>query len=90
MTADLASAAFRLTLRQKAVFQLAQGSKEPMAGSRGHLDATLEVDVVRARVLFLCDTAKQASRVERRAKNRLPDHRTVALERAAAGTWGTQ
>ncbi len=49
MTADLASAAFRLTLRQKAVFQLAQGSKEPMAGSRGHLDATLEVDVVRAR-----------------------------------------
>ena len=44
---DLASAAFRLALRGKAVFRLAPGSKEPMAGSHGHLDATTECDVAR-------------------------------------------
>jgi hypothetical protein len=56
-----------------------------------HLAAALsQARTLRARVLFLCDTAKQAKRVERRAKNRLPDHRAVALERAAAGMWGTQ
>ena len=47
MTA-LASTAFRLALRGKAVFRLAAGSKEPMAGSHGHLDASSECDVIRA------------------------------------------
>jgi len=45
---ELASVAFRLALRGKAVSRLAPGSKEPMKGSHGHLDATTEADVVRA------------------------------------------
>jgi hypothetical protein len=53
-----------------------------------HLNTALsQAQALRARVFFLCDTAAQAKRVRRRAKRRLPDHRVVALERAAAGAW---
>ncbi len=44
MTANLASAAFRLSLRGLAVFPLAEGSKIPIAGSHGHLEASREVE----------------------------------------------
>ena len=46
---DLASAAFRLALRGKAVFPLAPGSKVPSAGTHGLRDASKEADVARAR-----------------------------------------
>ena len=48
---DLASAAFRLSLRGLAVFPLAEGAKIPMAGSHGHLEGSCEADVTRARWL---------------------------------------
>ena len=47
-TPNLASAAFRHALHGRAVFPLAKGTKIPVAGSHGHLDATREIDVVRA------------------------------------------
>ena len=46
---DLTSAAFRLSLRSLAVFPLASGTKEPTFGSHGHLDASNDCDVARAR-----------------------------------------
>jgi len=46
---DLPSAAFRLALRGLAVFPLAPGAKVPPAGSHGHLDASTDPDVARAR-----------------------------------------
>jgi hypothetical protein len=51
MTADLASHAFRLALRGLAVFPLAPGTKVPLRGSRGHLDASREGKAIRARWL---------------------------------------
>ena len=45
----LASAAFRLALRGLAVFPLAPGAKVPPAGSHGHLEASFDPDVTRAR-----------------------------------------
>ncbi|MCH7888328.1 MAG: bifunctional DNA primase/polymerase [Proteobacteria bacterium] len=45
----LASAAFRLALRGLAVFPLAPGAKVPPAGSHGHLEASSDPDVTRAR-----------------------------------------
>jgi hypothetical protein len=45
---DLASNAFRLALRGLYIFPLAAGSKAPPRGTHGHLDASHEVDVVRA------------------------------------------
>jgi hypothetical protein len=44
--------------------------------------------LARARVLFLCDTHEQAVRSCRLAARLLPEHRFVALERAAAGAFG--
>jgi hypothetical protein len=38
----------------------------------------------RARVVFVCDTADQAQQMLEQAARLLPDHRRVALERAAA------
>ena len=49
MTDALASAAFRYALRRVAVFPLSPGSKRPIQGSRGLLDATDDSDVARAR-----------------------------------------
>lgn len=46
---DLASAAFRLPLRGLAVFILAPGTKKPILGSNGLLDASSDCDVARAR-----------------------------------------
>ncbi len=48
MTApDLASAAFRAAMRGWHVYRLAEGSRVPLKGSHGYLDATRELDVVR-------------------------------------------
>ncbi len=49
MTADLASAAFRLPLRGFAVFPLAEGTKVPLKGSRSFYEASTDCDVARAR-----------------------------------------
>ena len=49
MNAELASAAFRLAFRGLAVFPLAPGAKVPPAGSHGHLEASSDLDVARAR-----------------------------------------
>ncbi len=49
MTDALASAAFRYALRRVAVFPLTPGSKRPIQGSHGLLDATDDSDVARAR-----------------------------------------
>ena len=49
MTAAFASSAFRLALRGRAVFPLAVGSKVPLPGSHGFLEANREADVARAR-----------------------------------------
>jgi hypothetical protein len=46
---DLASAAFRLPLRGLAVFNLAPGTKKPILGSNGLLDASSDWDVARTR-----------------------------------------
>ncbi len=43
---------------------------------------------LKARVLIVCDTSAQAQAIRRRTAGLLPDHREVALERAAAGVWG--
>jgi putative DNA primase/helicase len=49
MTAAFASSAFRLALRGRAVFPLAVGSKVPLPGSHGFLEANSDPDVARAR-----------------------------------------
>ena len=49
MTAALGSSAFRLALHGYAVFPLAVGSKVPMPGSHGFLEANSDADVARAR-----------------------------------------
>ncbi len=49
MTDALASASFRYALRRIAVFPLSPGSKCPLRGSHGLLDATDDQDVSRAR-----------------------------------------
>jgi hypothetical protein len=49
MTADLASHAFRLALRGRAVFPLATGSKVPLKATNGFHSASSECDIVRAR-----------------------------------------
>ncbi len=46
---ELASAAFRLVIRGVAVFPLAPGTKIPSAGSHGHLEASSDPDICRAR-----------------------------------------
>ena len=43
---------------------------------------------LRARVVFICDTATQAEAVRDRSCPLLPDHREVAVGRAEAGAWG--
>lgn len=40
------------------------------------------------RVLFICDTAKQAEACALLMADALPDHTRIALERAEAGAWG--
>jgi len=44
---DFASAAFRLALRRLYVFRLQPGTKVPLPGSRGHLDASDDADLAR-------------------------------------------
>ena len=46
---NLARSAFRLALRGVMVFPLAPGAKVPLAGSHGHLEASSDHDVCRAR-----------------------------------------
>ena len=43
-----------------------------------------------ARVVFVCDTRRQADEIADYAARRLPRHRRIAYERAAAGGWGTE
>ncbi len=50
--------------------------------------ALAQARALQARVLLVCDTAAQADAVRRRSRQLLPDHREVALDRAAAGAWG--
>lgn len=42
----------------------------------------------RARVMFVCDTSAQAQQMLPQTARLLPNHRRVALERAAAGGFG--
>jgi hypothetical protein len=48
----------------------------------------LEEKQGRARVVFLCDTSRQA-RTARKAAKMPPDHFGVSMERAQAGAWGS-
>ncbi len=48
-SSSLASAAFQLALKRKAIFALSPGSKIPLAGTHGHLDASIDADVCRVR-----------------------------------------
>ena len=45
MSPDLAAAAFQYTLQGLAVFPLAPGSKIPLGGSHGYLDASVDPDI---------------------------------------------
>jgi hypothetical protein len=54
---------------------------------RGFAEARLR----RARMIILCDTREQAdwiAGIAGRVGRELPDHRRIALERAAAAGWG--
>ena len=48
-SSSLASAAFQLALKQMAVFPLTPGTKVPLAGTHGHLEASIDADVCRVR-----------------------------------------
>jgi K+-sensing histidine kinase KdpD len=50
--------------------------------------ALRQADTLRARLLFVCDTQKQADETAKAAAKQLPTHRRVAYERAAFGGWG--
>ncbi len=50
--------------------------------------ALAQARALQARVLLVCDTAAQAKAMRNRGRQLLPDHREVALDRAAAGAWG--
>ena len=52
--------------------------------------AMAQATALKARVLFLCDTRKQAEEVAALAARGLPAHRRVSLERAEAGAWAVQ
>lgn len=54
----------------------------PEATSQDIAAALAETMRLRARLIFLCDTKKQARRIARIAAASLPTHRRVALERA--------
>ena len=43
---------------------------------------------LQARLVIICDTAKQARKSKRAAFDQLPNHREVSLIRAQAGAWG--
>ncbi len=43
---------------------------------------------LRARMVIVCDTAKQARKSKRAALDQLPEHREVSLSRVEAGAWG--
>ena len=43
---------------------------------------------LRARMVIVCDTAKQARQSKRAALDQLPEHREVSLSRVEAGAWG--
>jgi len=51
-------------------------------------DAFAAARTFHARLLFLCDTAKQARHIAHRASKALPAHRRVPLELASVGMWG--
>ena len=50
--------------------------------------ALAQARTLKARVLFVCDTAAQAEAVRDRSYSLLPDHCEVAVDRAEAGAWG--
>lgn len=41
-----------------------------------------------ARLIFLCDTAGQATEIADRVRSAVPTHRRIPLERALVGAWG--
>ena len=43
---------------------------------------------LQARMVIVCDTAKQARKSKRAALDQLPEHREVSLNRVEAGAWG--
>ncbi len=43
---------------------------------------------LRARMVIVCDTAKQARKSKRAALDQLPEHCEVSLSRVEAGAWG--
>ncbi|MCL2429794.1 MAG: hypothetical protein FWD12_11230 [Alphaproteobacteria bacterium] len=43
---------------------------------------------LRARMVFLCNTRRQARQVAERATKQLPEHSRIAIERAIADMWG--
>ena len=43
---------------------------------------------IQARLVIVCDTAKQARDSKRAALDQLPEHREVSLSRVEAGAWG--
>ena len=43
---------------------------------------------LRARMVIVCDTAKQARKSKRAALDQLPEHREVSLSRVEDGAWG--
>ena len=58
---------------------------------RGKVEAALaQARSRRVRVVFICNTADQAQEMRALAARLLPDHRPVALDRAASGAWGPQ
>ncbi len=43
---------------------------------------------LQARLVIVCDTAKQAQKSKRAALDQLPEHCEVSLSRVEAGAWG--
>ena len=57
--------------------------------AESNLDTALaQARALKARIVLVCDTAVQAEAMRNRGRQLLPDHREVALDRAAAGAWG--
>jgi hypothetical protein len=50
--------------------------------------ALIQARELRARMVIVCDTAKQARKSKRAALDQLPEHREVSLSRVEAGAWG--
>ena len=51
-------------------------------------EAFAQAHKLQARIVIVCDTAKQARRSKRAALDQLPEHCEVSLGRVEAGAWG--